>query len=196
MLALLSAGRASALSQHNPLALDYYTQYLNLKDDPVARFEYAQLKLKTAGENVPKIKAGIWDLVLSYRVQDCPLSVRKQIDTLIAKHLAKLDKLIDLPSLNKKEQNDLMTFYLQFKANGSPYESTEDSFKVMLQIHRQYSELQFQERDKAVKAQFYRPKNYKTDVSQGRILLEKPKIGRNDPCYCGSGRKFKQCCGK
>jgi uncharacterized protein YecA (UPF0149 family) len=23
-----------------------------------------------------------------------------------------------------------------------------------------------------------------------------PKIGRNDPCPCGSGNKFKQCCGK
>ena len=23
-----------------------------------------------------------------------------------------------------------------------------------------------------------------------------PKIGRNDPCLCGSGKKFKQCCGK
>lgn len=21
-----------------------------------------------------------------------------------------------------------------------------------------------------------------------------PKIGRNDPCYCNSGRKFKACC--
>lgn len=21
-----------------------------------------------------------------------------------------------------------------------------------------------------------------------------PKIGRNDPCYCGSGHKFKKCC--
>ncbi len=25
---------------------------------------------------------------------------------------------------------------------------------------------------------------------------EDPKIGRNDPCSCGSGRKFKKCCGK
>jgi hypothetical protein len=24
----------------------------------------------------------------------------------------------------------------------------------------------------------------------------KPKIGRNDPCTCGSGKKFKKCCGK
>jgi hypothetical protein len=23
-----------------------------------------------------------------------------------------------------------------------------------------------------------------------------PKIGRNDPCPCGSGQKFKKCCGK
>ena len=23
-----------------------------------------------------------------------------------------------------------------------------------------------------------------------------PKIGRNDPCLCGSGRKYKRCCGK
>jgi preprotein translocase subunit SecA len=22
------------------------------------------------------------------------------------------------------------------------------------------------------------------------------KVGRNDPCPCGSGRKFKNCCGK
>lgn len=25
---------------------------------------------------------------------------------------------------------------------------------------------------------------------------EEPKIGRNDPCSCGSGKKYKQCCGK
>jgi SEC-C motif-containing protein len=22
-----------------------------------------------------------------------------------------------------------------------------------------------------------------------------PKVGRNDPCSCGSGKKFKKCCG-
>lgn len=25
---------------------------------------------------------------------------------------------------------------------------------------------------------------------------EQPKIGRNDPCVCGSGKKYKKCCGK
>ena len=28
------------------------------------------------------------------------------------------------------------------------------------------------------------------------IKPEHPKIGRNDPCHCGSGKKFKHCHGK
>ena len=27
-------------------------------------------------------------------------------------------------------------------------------------------------------------------------LVREPKIGRNDPCPCGSGKKYKKCCGK
>jgi uncharacterized protein len=36
------------------------------------------------------------------------------------------------------------------------------------------------------------------DISRPRRPAERstPKVGRNDPCYCGSGRKFKQCHGK
>ena len=26
------------------------------------------------------------------------------------------------------------------------------------------------------------------------VKREEPKIGRNDPCPCGSGKKFKKCC--
>jgi SEC-C motif domain protein len=27
------------------------------------------------------------------------------------------------------------------------------------------------------------------------VVREGPKVGRNDPCPCGSGKKFKKCCG-
>ncbi len=30
----------------------------------------------------------------------------------------------------------------------------------------------------------------------GTVRRDEPKVGRNDPCPCGSGRKFKQCCGR
>ena len=31
---------------------------------------------------------------------------------------------------------------------------------------------------------------------QGTVKREQPKIGRNDPCLCGSEKKYKKCCGK
>ena len=41
------------------------------------------------------------------------------------------------------------------------------------------------------------------DITQLELLLNPPKpkiaekkIGRNDPCPCGSGKKHKKCCGK
>ena len=33
-----------------------------------------------------------------------------------------------------------------------------------------------------------------TDVRQP--ITKKPEVGRNDPCPCGSGKKYKNCCGK
>ena len=31
-------------------------------------------------------------------------------------------------------------------------------------------------------------------VAAGTLRRSEPKIGRNDPCPCGSGRKYKKCC--
>jgi len=28
------------------------------------------------------------------------------------------------------------------------------------------------------------------------VVLNSSKVGRNDPCLCGSGKKYKKCCGK
>ena len=36
-------------------------------------------------------------------------------------------------------------------------------------------------------------KQYKASKT---VRRESPKIGRNDPCPCGSGKKYKHCCGK
>ena len=34
------------------------------------------------------------------------------------------------------------------------------------------------------------------DIVPKTIVRTGPKTGRNDPCPCGSGKKFKQCCGR
>ena len=33
-------------------------------------------------------------------------------------------------------------------------------------------------------------------VKDEPIKREAPKVGRNDPCPCGSGKKYKKCCGR
>ena len=33
------------------------------------------------------------------------------------------------------------------------------------------------------------------DHARTPYVRDAPKIGRNDPCTCGSGKKFKKCCG-
>lgn len=35
-----------------------------------------------------------------------------------------------------------------------------------------------------------------TELSKAKPVRTGPKVGRNDPCPCASGKKFKQCCGK
>ena len=32
-------------------------------------------------------------------------------------------------------------------------------------------------------------------VTPGTVRRESPRVGRNDPCTCGSGKKYKKCCG-
>ncbi len=35
---------------------------------------------------------------------------------------------------------------------------------------------------------------YKIEKSS-KTIVKPPKVGRNDPCPCGSGKKYKKCCG-
>ena len=34
------------------------------------------------------------------------------------------------------------------------------------------------------------------EIESKPIRRDEPKIGRNDPCPCGSGKKYKKCCGR
>ena len=38
-------------------------------------------------------------------------------------------------------------------------------------------------------------KQVKRSAAVAATRVTKPKIGRNEPCPCGSGKKFKKCCG-
>ena len=40
------------------------------------------------------------------------------------------------------------------------------------------------------------PRSTESPVSvEAALPVRAPKVGRNDPCPCGSGKKYKRCCG-
>lgn len=39
-------------------------------------------------------------------------------------------------------------------------------------------------------------KQIKKDYNRSKQVIVEEKVGRNDPCPCGSGKKYKKCCGK
>lgn len=41
-----------------------------------------------------------------------------------------------------------------------------------------------------------RQKELYLEQKKSGTVVKGPKIGRNDPCPCGSGKKYKKCCGK
>ena len=50
--------------------------------------------------------------------------------------------------------------------------------------------------DKVQRKRVAEPTITNTDTISKTIVNKEKKIGRNDPCPCGSGKKYKKCCGK
>jgi len=52
-----------------------------------------------------------------------------------------------------------------------------------------------QSREAEIKIAMHHLRDYdRTHDRPGRQLVNLARVGRNDPCPCGSGRKFKKCC--
>ena len=81
----------------------------------------------------------------------------------------------DVPAGEHGELFDVVEFYAYYELEGIPRQLGERSF--------------FQRKDDKI---YYvdgvalRPDAYRR---------QEPKVGRNDPCPCGSGKKYKKCCG-
>ena len=74
------------------------------------------------------------------------------------------------------------------------YENMLDKIDKDTSIYLMKAEIrQNIERKEVVKKQITNDSDTST-AKQPKI--NKNKVGRNDPCPCGSGKKYKQCCGK
>jgi len=63
----------------------------------------------------------------------------------------------------------------------------EDEVEEMARDQRERERLQ---------AQKMRRSDEPTETNRQPVTRESDKVGRNDDCPCGSGKKFKRCCGR
>jgi preprotein translocase subunit SecA len=77
-----------------------------------------------------------------------------------------------------------------FKVRLTPEAQMQSVYQVSNLVHQQlqgYGHLMRDSEDQQAAAE---PQKVQT------IIREAPKVGRNDPCPCGSGKKYKKCCGR
>ena len=79
---------------------------------------------------------------------------------------------------------------LVFKARLSGREEMESAYRITQVVHDQLTAYDDLARDMAARQAAGEPQKIRT------IIREGPKVGRNDPCPCGSGKKYKKCCGR
>ncbi len=77
-----------------------------------------------------------------------------------------------------------------FKVRLTPEAEMTSVYQVSGAVHEQLSGYDHLAQDMSAQAEAARPKRPQT------IVREQPKVGRNDPCPCGSGKKYKKCCGR
>ncbi len=116
----------------------------------------------------------------------------KTIDRKWMNHIDDMDQLRQSIGLQSYAQKDPV---VQYKFLG--YDMFEEMTKnisvdtVTALMHVQIE--QKVEREQVVKAT---GTNKDESVAKGPVRRKEPKIGRNAPCPCGSGKKYKQCCGR
>ncbi|WP_423409038.1 SEC-C metal-binding domain-containing protein [Heyndrickxia sp. MSNUG] len=104
-------------------------------------------------------------------------------DSQPAKLLEYLQSILEIPSLEFFEQ---VTAFIMEVYNHTRMWALKGYFPIELR----------KEREKHTKAEPVFPLNQPKNASNVIDLTTKKKAGRNDPCPCGSGEKYKKCCGK
>ena len=130
----------------------------------------------------------------------------KVVDQKWMDHIDAMDELKDGIGLRAYGQKDPV---VQYRIEGFDMfdkmvnDIKHDVVKILLNINRvnnverkQTVKITSQGLEQAVNALKNSTPQESKEVSHIPVTNEGPKVGRNDPCPCGSGKKYKNCCGK
>ena len=123
----------------------------------------------------------------------------KVVDEKWMNHIDNMDELKDGIGLRAYGQKDPV---VQYRIEGSDMfeqmveDIRTDVVKILFNIQRA-GDIRRKQTVEITKASQENLKNLDNDtVRKETVKKDGPSIGRNDPCPCGSGKKYKQCCGK
>jgi len=117
----------------------------------------------------------IWDSLASRCTALCPEEVRE-----------------DLRRVH--EQGLIDPFYIRWEdIEGALGVGKEAAMKALKERYRLIDDA---EKEMSWWACFEENKHRKVKLGWDTPIRKAPKVGRNEPCTCGSGKKFKKCCGR
>ena len=124
----------------------------------------------------------------------------KVVDQKWMDHIDAMDELKDGIGLRAYGQKDPV---VQYRIEGTEmfeqmvYDIHYDVVKILLNIQKQ-TEIRRAETARITNASLENINQLNGETEQTHVTVrnEGPTIGRNDPCPCGSGKKYKNCCGK
>ena len=115
-------------------------------------------------------------------------------------HLLSMDHLRDGIGLRGYGQKDPKQEYKRegfelFRAMLYTIAEKSMSLILRLRIEKEVREEEFQHKETASELE-YQSSGTASEPKKQKPVKRAAKVGRNDPCTCGSGKKFKSCCGK
>ncbi|MBI4473715.1 MAG: preprotein translocase subunit SecA [Acidobacteria bacterium] len=192
-----------ATSVLRQFGFDYRNEGLNLADLSIKEIEDALIA--KAHEKYDQKETGLGAQRMRYVERMIMLQI---VDTQWKDHLLSMDHLKEGIGLRGYGQRDPLVEYKKesFVLFEDLMNRIEDetirvlflsAFQAADDEQKRTEELERRRRRQMemaeLRAEFHQSKG--SDGTSGQVKRSGPKIGRNDPCHCGSGKKFKKCHG-
>jgi len=124
------------------------------------------------------------------------------LDTKWKDHLLNMDYLRDSVGLRGYGQQDPLIEYKKESYNlfvgmmeSIGFETVEYMMRVQVKIDEDVQLKEKERKTKEERRDIFSENREEGGEKRQPVKRSQPKVGRNDPCPCGSGKKYKKCCG-
>ena len=156
------------------------------------------------GKNVDEIISLLSDKVVSEyenKIKDLPIEITNEFEKVISLNVIDKYWMEQITTMSHLMEGIVLRQYAQDNPLRAYTMEGYDLYKKMLENIDKYITLYLlraEIRQNVERKQVVKPTgtNRSDETAKVHTKVKKEKIGRNDPCPCGSGRKYKVCCGK